>query len=230
MAPGSVYVQVLVLIESFTSFIMSAFITGIVFAKIARPTRITKNIVFSTVAVVNRETPAYMDGGSCLEAGKYVPGKYNVLSIRVANARRPQLSTPQIRLLLLRRDKESRFVVDELDYEIFGQLGRPRGINYSIPYLPLPWIISHKIDEKSPLFHTDPHTWLEPENHFELIVILDGVDEAVSMNVQARWSYVPSEIILDAKFTDITTVSNGRYEIDFNCFNDYESTCPLEIN
>jgi len=182
--------------------------------------------MFSDVAVLNKDTPTYIDGATCLEPGKYVTGKYNVISFRIANTRRSQFCTPQLRLLLLKREKDSRVLVHEMEYELNFQLGRTRGINFSLPYLALPWTISHTIDEKSPLFQIDPHSWLNPENHFELIVILDGVDEAVSMNVQARWSYIPSEIILDAKFTEITTVNEktGKYEVDFTQFNDFVST------
>jgi hypothetical protein len=87
--------KVLVLIESFGSFLLSALLTGIVFAKVSRPTRLRQEIIFSDVAVVNRYiiflfrafiykkltfhariTPAYIDGSSCLEVGKYVTGKY----------------------------------------------------------------------------------------------------------------------------------------------------------
>jgi len=55
-----------------------------------------------------------------------------------------------------------------------------------------------------------------------MIVILDGVDEAVSMNIQARWSYIPSEIMIDAKFVEITSrnETKGRYEVDFSKFNE----------
>lgn len=39
-------------------------------------------------------------------------------------------------------------------------------------YLSLPWLITHTIDEKSPLYSLPPSTWSYPENHFELIVVL----------------------------------------------------------
>jgi hypothetical protein len=93
--------------------------------------------------------------------------------------------------------------IHELEFEMTCQLGRVRGINYSLPYLALPWTIRHTINDKSPLYGIHPNQWLTPENDFELIVVLDGVDEGVSMNVQARWSYLPEEIIWGARFVSI---------------------------
>jgi Inward rectifier potassium channel C-terminal domain len=60
--------------------------------------------------------------------------------------------------------------------------------------LALPWIINHTINEESPLFRVPPSEWGRPENHFELIVVMDAIDEGASMNVQARYSYLPHEI------------------------------------
>jgi hypothetical protein len=112
----------------------------------------------------------------------------------------------------------------ELDFEITTQMGRVRGINYSLPYLALPWTLNHIINEKSPLYGISPDSWHDPRNEFELIVVLDGVDEGVSMNVQARWSYLPSEIIWGARFTNIIKRNRARsvFEVDYSQFSSIE--------
>lgn len=116
----------------------------------------------------------------------------NFCRLRVANTRRSQLCDTQCRLLLLRRETEDgrtllqtkRTVcsilvtikfsscyqrhtqlverVYELDFELTTQLGRVRGLNYSLPYLALPWTIIHTINEKSPLYGISPAQWNDP--------------------------------------------------------------------
>ena len=41
-------------LEGFFSFVASAMLTGIVFAKISRPTRLSRQIIFSSLAVINK--------------------------------------------------------------------------------------------------------------------------------------------------------------------------------
>lgn len=40
--------------EAFLSFVASAVLTGIVFAKISRPTKLSRQIMFSNIATVNK--------------------------------------------------------------------------------------------------------------------------------------------------------------------------------
>ncbi len=47
-------IHTVAVLEGFLSFIASALLTGIIFAKISRPTRLSRVIIFSDTAVVNR--------------------------------------------------------------------------------------------------------------------------------------------------------------------------------
>lgn len=240
ISPATVYIHTIAVLEGFLSFVASALLTGIVFAKMSRPTRLSRQILFSSVAVVNRVTSNFFVDPSTLIGGNYVQPRYSTISIRVANARRSQLCNTQVRLLLLRKECDGipTFTADrrpratnsihELDFEIYNQLGRNRGISFSVPYLALPFTINHTINEDSPLFKIPQHEWNKLDNHFELIVVLDAIDEGVSMNVQARWSYLPHEIIHDAKFVEIThfNPSTEMYEVDFAKFNDFAPAYP----
>lgn len=80
----------------------------------------------------------------------------------------------------------TRCRMHELPFELFQQYGRPRNLNYSTPQLPLPWTFVHAINPQSPLWGLSSKSLEDPNNLFEVIILIDGVDEAVSMSVQAR--------------------------------------------
>lgn len=240
ISPATYYTHTIAVLEGFLSFVASALLTGVVFAKISRPTKLSRQIIFSDMAVSNRVTQNYLLNPKTLIGG-YSPAQHQTISIRVANARKSQLCNTQVRLLLLRKEIDGNptsttdfrpraaEVIHELDFEIYNQVGRNRGVSFSIPYLALPYTIHHTINEDSPLFRIHPSEWLKPENHFELIVVLDTIDEGVSMNVQARWSYLPHEIIQDAKYVEITKFNPTTlmYDIDFGKFNDVIPAYPI---
>jgi len=103
---------------------------------------------------------------------------------------------------------EEVYQLHELDFELNYQLGRPRKIDTSVPLLPLPWTVVHRIDKSSPLFGLTEE--MLEESHVEIIAVMDGVDEATSSNLQARWSYTPDDIVWGAKFTSMVHVRKKK--------------------
>jgi len=250
------YSQAIVIIETLMSFLFTAVLTAMVVMKISRPSRLTRRILFSRVAVVDFQALHYQNQIVDLQElsrpipEQFVFGKYPVLTMRCANTRRPQLVDTALRLLLLRHEtldgktarqlldedeslgEDSRYKGDfnqipptitfiqrfrELDFDLTHQKGRVRGLSYPMPQLPLPWTINHTLDPSSPLHGIDFSRITDhPLDSFEVIIVLDGVDEAVSMSIQARWSYLPQEIIWNARFVGMVTVTQkSRYEIDY---------------
>ena len=66
-----------------------------------------------------------------------------------------------------------------------------------------PTVILHKIDSSSPLFKIHPSE-LTPENTtFEIIVILEGINESTGLTMQARTSYLPGEILWGHRFENL---------------------------
>jgi len=113
-------------------------------------------------------------------------------------------------------EQRSRSVlrIHELNYEINHQWGRIRDIDMSTPQLVLPWTITHFMDEFSPL-----HQWnFNSTDELEIVAVFDGTDEAVSHSIQARWSYVPSEIIWDSTFIEMVKddPKKGGYIVDIS--------------
>ena len=60
----------------------------------------------------------------------------------------------------------------------------------------------------------------------EIVAVLDGIDEATSDNLQARYSYTAADIIWNAEFVDIVTVNQqtGSYVVDYHRFNNIITT------
>lgn len=109
--------------------------------------------------------------------------------------------------------------IHELNFEINDQMDHVRESSMATPLLVLPTIVQHVVDEKSPFYPMNPEKFYNYE--FELVAVLDGVDEAVSNNVQARWSYVPEEFIWNHTFVNIIEKNKkyGRYVVDYSKFN-----------
>jgi inward rectifier potassium channel len=114
--------NIIVTIESYYSMIATALITGIVFARFARP---TARIIFSDVAVV---APYQGETG---------------LMFRLVNGRNNQLIEVEAKVMFARFVEENGKVVRRFD---FLELERHR-----VAFFPLAWTVVHPIDENSPM-------------------------------------------------------------------------------
>jgi inward rectifier potassium channel len=121
--PVGVIPNLLVTIESYYSMIMTALVTGIVFARFARP---TARILFSETAVIApyRDKTGFM--------------------IRLVNSRNNQLIEVEAKIMFSR-------LIDEGGRKVrrFEMLDLER---HRVSFLPLAWTLVHPIDENSPLF------------------------------------------------------------------------------
>ncbi len=121
--PAGVIPNLLVTIESYYSLIANALITGVVFARFARP---TARVIFSDVAVI----APYRD----------IQG----LMFRLVNGRNNQLIEVEAKVLFARFVNENGRSVRRFD---FLELERKK-----VTFFPLAWTVVHPIDESSPLF------------------------------------------------------------------------------
>jgi inward rectifier potassium channel len=83
-----------------------------------------------------------------------------------------------------------------------------------INFLPSSWTIVHPINETSPLF-----TYAEKElneSDAEFIILLKAINDTYSQTVYSRMSYKPKEIVWNAKFTPVKSVSNNAGGISIN--------------
>ncbi|MFN0277129.1 MAG: transporter [Pyrinomonadaceae bacterium] len=121
--PAGFIPNFLVTIESYYSLIANALITGVVFARFARP---TAKIIFSDVAVI--------------APYRNIKG----LMFRLVNGRNNQLIEIKIQVLFARFVNENGRSVRRFD---FLELERNR-----VTFLPLALTVVHPIDESSPLY------------------------------------------------------------------------------
>ncbi len=120
--PIGLFANLLVTVESYYSMIMTALVTGIVFARFARP---TTRILFSEMAVIApfQDKTAFM--------------------VRLVNARNNQMIEVEARITFSRLVNENGKIVRRFD---MLELEREK-----VLFLPLAWTVVHPIDEKSPL-------------------------------------------------------------------------------
>lgn len=188
MAPKTLYAHVLVASEAFCGILCVALITGLLFAKFSRP---HARIVFSNKLVVDQR------------------GEKPLLTIRMANHRSSHIVEGQLRLTLLR---------DERD-----QFGEPFRRFYDLPLqrqwtplFALSWTAFHTIDESSPLHGQNLHD-LQARG-VEIIATFVGIDEVFNQSVHARTAYGADQILFNTHFENIIEDDNNRRIVNYHRF------------
>jgi inward rectifier potassium channel len=160
---------------------VTALITGIVFARFARP---TARVLFSEVAVV--------------APYRGIEG----LMFRLVNGRSSQLIEVEAKVMLARFvESDDGKIIRRFD---FLELERDR-----VAFFPLAWTIVHPIKEDSPVYGLTMKD-LE-ETDAEILILLSATDETFASVVHTRSSYKPSEIRFGHKFVNLyNKVENGE--------------------
>lgn len=193
MVPATLYANVVFTLESFVGLIIVAITTGLMFARISRP---TARVKFAKVAVITQ-----------------YEGK-RALMLRMGNERRSQIVEAVVRLAVLRSQytKEGRFM------RRFQDLRLERS---QTPVFALSFTAIHIIDETSPLFGLTEADLRREE--IELLASVTGLEEGLSQTVHARVSFTEEEILMHRRYVDIFGVTDdGRRGIDFSRFDDTE--------
>ena len=87
----------------------------------------------------------------------------------------------------------------------------------------LTWLLTHKIDETSPLWGLSRDDLLAQEA--EIILAVGGTDETLAQSVQAYHCYEAEEIMWDRRFADVfARTPEGRFSMNFGNLNE---TLPL---
>jgi inward rectifier potassium channel len=193
MSPRTRFANVLVTTESFVGLLNIAVATGLLFARVSRP---TARIMFSSKAVV---TP--LNG---------VP----TLMLRAANRRKNMVLEAEVSLTL------AHDVVTE-EGDLLRRFDELPAVRQRSPLFYLTWQIMHRIDGASPLRGESPES-LAARNA-EILVVLRGLDETFVSTIHARASYLPHEIVWGRRMADIFTVTaEGARAIDFRRFHELD--------
>jgi len=191
MSPHGVYGQSVMVLEAFVGLIMAAVTTGLVFARVSRP---TARIMFSEVAVITE-----FDGAP-------------TLMLRAANQRGNQILEAEASVNLARQIT----TIEGHTMRSFFDLPVVRARS---PLFLLSWTIMHRIDESSPLYGMDPEALRE--DAAEVIVVLSGTDDTLAQRIHARHAYPPEKILWGRQFEDILSEApDGRRVVDYRKFHD----------
>jgi hypothetical protein len=185
-------------------------VAGVVFAKLSRPNKRKRTIIFSNNAVITER-----DGKLCF-------------LFKIGNIRISQLSDARIKLILIksRLTKEGEFIPLEsydckVGYEWSGQ---------DTIFFPYPKIVEHVIDENSPLYEIllTNNKAKSDNDDYEIVAILEGNIETTGASCHIRTSYLPDEILWGYRFVTLYPyVNNLGYSFDFSKFNQVE---PVNSN
>ena len=189
--PKTIYANLLVTIESFASLALTAVGTGLIFARVSRP---TARVMFSRRAVVMQRNGE------------------PTLMFRAGNVRMNQILEADVSVTIARRGRTSEGV----EYRGFTDM---KMVHSHSPLFGLTWTVMHVIDETSPLYGATPES-LEAELA-EFVIVVSGVDDTFAQRIHARHSYLPHEILWGKRLADtILQTEDGSRYVDYSRFHD----------
>jgi inward rectifier potassium channel len=197
MFPASSAANAVVVVESIVSLLLTALSTGLVVAKVSRP---TARVVFTRHAVISP-----FDG---------VP----TLMFRLGNERGNQIVDAKIRVVLYRTERTSEGTTQ---YRVLDlQLLRAQALSLSRS-----WNVLHPIDDRSPLRGETPTSLAAKEIELQVLVI--GLDDISMQTVHAGQRYFAKDILWGARLADVLSETpDGHLLLDLRRFHDVEPTAP----
>ncbi|CAM6094222.1 unnamed protein product [Calypogeia fissa] len=200
--PKCMMTNIVVVVQSLVSLLVAYSLLGVFYIRFARPARRAQTLIFSKRMVIYEE-----DG-------------VRVLAFRMANVRKHQIIEANVRLLI----GLNNHLTDE-DESVF-HFTPLKIVGGSEVFLGLPYIVKHPITSTSPLYGLTVQGMEQADA--EILVLLEGVDASTSSKLQARRSYLPSDIISEHRFeTAVSRTRGGQRSVDFTKF---DSVIPVTAN
>ena len=197
MSPVTLPAHLLVTVEAFAGITGVALITGLMFAKFARP---TARVLWSRVAVI-----ALQDGTPAL-------------MFRVANARGNQVVEAQLRLGMLRTETTA-------EGEQVRRMHDLKLVRGSSAVFALSWLAVHPLTPESKLYGETAES-LRASNA-QIYCSLTGLDSTFSQTIHDRHSYSVDDLRWGERFVDIMGVlPDGRLGLDYSRFHDTRPVKP----
>jgi inward rectifier potassium channel len=195
MAPATRYGHSVVVVEALVGTLGVALVTGVTFAKFARP---TARVLFAEKAVI------------------HVRNGVPHLAFRLANWRGNMVVEGQLRVMLLMVQTTQEGDVIRMPVEL--PLVRDRTALFALSWMPM-----HRIDESSPFWGGRDAIARLAEARTEIFLAFTGIDETIGQQIHARYRYKLDDIVLNARFADVLTVEdNGDRTIDYAHFHNVE--------
>jgi inward rectifier potassium channel len=191
MHPQTHYGHFIAAVELFTGIFSMSLMTGLIFARFARP---NARLLFADHPVVSNHE-----------------GK-PTLMVRFANERHNIIGNATAKLWLLRNEMS----LEGRPFRRFYELPLVRSEH---PALALSWTLYHVLDGASPLSGLDAESL--GASSASLVVVVSGYDVVAAQTVHARKSYEHSEIRFGHRYADILDNSEeGRLRIDYGRFHE----------
>jgi inward rectifier potassium channel len=191
MHPQTHYGHFIAAVELFTGIFSMSLMTGLIFARFARP---NARLLFADHPVVSNHE-----------------GK-PTLMVRFANERHNIIGNATAKLWLLRNEMS----LEGQPFRRFYELPLVRSEH---PALALSWTLYHVLDGASPLSGLDAESL--GASSASLVVVVSGYDVVAAQTVHARKSYEHSEIRFGHRYADILDNSEeGRLRIDYGRFHE----------
>jgi len=190
-------------IQSIVGVVIQACMAGIVFAKFTKPINRGETIMFSKNALITLRNGALY------------------LILRVGDIRPTHLIECHVSGHMLRKDTtdEGEVVPYSLTRLEFGT-----EMDGSQDYFQMFWplVISHKIDEESPLYDLAPRDILSRQ--FEIIITVEGTTPETGNSIQVRSSYLPNEILWGYRFEHTCVAydkGTTKYAVSYSTINKF---------
>lgn len=196
-----VYLQVTV------GFLLETLLLGFMLVKFARPKNRRKTLVYSSVATIVKEEGEM------------------VLQVRLGDLRKSHLIDTKCYGIFI-KDKVSEEGVHFPLYQHHMDF-KAHGMDDKV-FLIWPLVLTHVINEDSPLYNMKPEDILHA-NNFEIVVVLEGTIESTGEICQARTSYTSKDLLWGYRFENIVEFDHdhGKWRANFKLFDDVvPSTTP----
>jgi inward rectifier potassium channel len=190
--PRTTAANILATLEMMAGGMGLALMTGLVFAKFARP---TARVLFSDVAVIRT-----WEGVSSL-------------MFRMANARSSQIVEARVTVMLVRTERTA-------EGDVVRRLSDLGLLRAQHALFALTWTAVHPIDAASPLRGATPEFLAAGDA--VVIVSFTGFDENLATTIHARHTYTADRILFGRRLADVITESEGERIIDYRRFHDTE--------
>jgi inward rectifier potassium channel len=189
MHPQSDYAHMISSVEVFAGMLVTAVVTGVVFARFALP---HARILFADVITVGQH--------------EGVP----TLMIRMANERHNVITDAKAKLWIAKVDRSKEGVM----FRRFYELKIERSHN---PIFALSWTLFHPITPDSPMWGLDQDGLESVQASF--IVTFSGHDEATGQQMNARKAYSADDVMWGHHYADILGVrDDGLVHLDYRLF------------
>ncbi len=191
MYPISTWSHLVYSIEGFTALLLTAALTGLIFARFSRP---RARILFAANPVVAQHD-----------------GKTHFM-LRIANARHNYIADANAQLWLIRIEPSK----EGQRFRRFHELKLGRNQN---PAFILSWTLFHVIDTSSMLHGLTADDLADGD--YQFIVTMRGMDATASQELRTRKSYTHDQVLWGRRYADIlTTDEAGLTTLDYSKFHE----------